>query len=480
MRSIKQSDHRHLYLKISEMMEDQINKELLKIGDKLPSVRVMQKVHGVSVSTILKAYYHLESKGLIEARPQSGYYVRFTPKQFPAQPTKSSTDYKPGGDTAEEIIDEVYQNISDRDRIVFSLGIPSLQLIPVSKLNKAITEATRKLPFGGIGYENVQGNIHLRKQIAKWSLTWEGRLTPDEIVTTTGCMDALSLSLAAITEKGDTIAVESPCFFSILQLAESMGLKVIELPTDPNSGIDIGALQKTITAKKIKAIILMSNFSNPLGSYIPEDNKKEIVELIQFHNIPLIEDDIYGDLYFTKSRPKTCKSFDKSGLVILCSSFSKTLAPGYRVGWVAPGRYLDKVRRLKLYREVSSTTLQQEAIALFLENGRYEHHLRKLRNILHVSSMQYMRTISGFFPKDTRISHPQGGLYLWVECNNKTDTYRLFKRAIKDNISIAPGRMFTLKNQFHNCMRLCYGLPWNERIEEALISLGELVFQSNK
>jgi DNA-binding transcriptional MocR family regulator len=480
MGSIKNSDQNHLYLRLSEMIEDQINKELLKIGDKLPSVRVMRKDHGVSVSTILQAYYHLESKGLIEARPQSGYYVRFTPKQFPAQPTKSQTDFKPGGDSAVEIIDEVYQNISNTDKIVFSLGIPSLQLLPVSKLNKAITEATRRLPFGGIGYENVQGNIRLRNQIAKRSLTWEGNLTSDEIVTSTGCMDALSLALAAITEKGDTIVVESPCFFSILQLAESMGLKVIELPTDPNSGIDIEALHKTVTGKKIRAIILMSNFNNPLGCCIPDDNKKEIVQLIQKHNIPLIEDDIYGDIFFTKSRPKTCKSFDKSGLVLLCSSFSKTLAPGYRVGWVAPGIYIEKIRRLKLYREVSSTTLQQEAIASFLENGRYEHHLRKLRYILHVNCMQYLRTISEFFPKDTRISNPQGGLFLWVEFNKKTDTYHLFKKASVDDISIAPGRMFTLKNQFNNCMRLCYGLPWNERIEEALIRLGEIVFQLKK
>jgi DNA-binding transcriptional MocR family regulator len=455
------------------MIEDQINNDLLKIGDKLPSVRTMKKTYGVSISTIMQAYYHLESKGLVEARPQSGYYVRFSPKNFPAQPTKSNPDYKPGSNSAEEIIDEVYQNISNSERIVFSLGIPSLQLMPVPKLNKTMTEAMRRMSFGGIGYENVQGNFRLRKQIAKWSITWEGRLTPDDIITTTGCMDALSLSLAAITEKGDTVAVESPCFFSILQLAESMSLKVVELPTDPTLGIDIDALRKNITNKKIKAIILMSNFSNPLGCCILDNNKKEIVQLIQNHNIPLIEDDIYGDIFFTKSRPKTCKSFDDSGLVLLCSSFSKTLAPGYRVGWVAPGKYIEKIRRLKLYREVSSATLQQEAVAMFLENGRYEHHLRKLRNILHISSMQYIRTISGFFPKGTRISHPQGGLFLWVELDKKADTFNIYKKAIKDNISISPGRMFTLKDQFHNCMRLCYGLPWNERIEEALIRVGK-------
>jgi len=475
MKYLRTPGQQHLYLKLSGMIEDQINRDLLKIGDKIPSVRIMKKDHGVSTSTVLQAYYHLESKGLIEARPQSGYYVRFSPKQFPSQPTKSKSDYKPGSDPAEEIIDEVYQIMTGGDRIVFSLGVPSLQILPVSKLNKALSEASRKLPFGGTGYENVQGNLRLRNQIAKRSLIWEGRLTAQDIITTAGCMDALSLSLASITEKGDTIVVESPCFFSILQLAVNMGLKVIELPTDPDLGVDLEALQKTINSKKIKAIVLISNFSNPLGTCIPDDHKKEIVRLIQKYNIALIEDDIYGDIYFTKSRPKTCKSFDDSGNIILCSSFSKTLAPGYRVGWVAPGRFFEKINRLKLYREVSTATLLQEAIALFLENGRYEHHLRKLRNVLHINCMQYLRTISGFFPAGIKISHPQGGLFLWVECEKRIDAYKLYKKAVKNNISIAPGRMFTLKNQFNNCMRLSYGLPWNERIEEALIRLGKFI-----
>ncbi len=474
MLSKSKTDHQHLYLKLSDLIESQINKEVLKIGDKLPSVRVMQKEHGVSASTVLQTYYNLESKGLIEAKPQSGYYVRFSPARFPAEPLKSQPECHSEGSTAEEIIDEVYYNISDRERILFSMGLPSPELIPVSKLNKSIVEAVRKLPAGGTGFENVQGNLRLRRQIAKWTMIWGGQISPEEIVTTTGCMDALALSLAAVTERGDSIAVESPCFFSILQLAESMGLKVIELPTDPNTGIDINVLRKTANNRKLATVILMSNFSNPLGCCIPDEQKKDIVALLQNQNIPLIEDDIYGDIYFTKKRPKSCKTFDDSGIVLYCSSFSKTLAPGYRVGWVVPGKFLEKIKRLKLYREVSSATLQQEAIALFLENGRYEHHLRKLRNTLQSNSLQYVRTISEFFPKGTRISRVQGGLFLWVEFNINFDTYQLYKKAMKYNISIAPGRMFTLKNQFHNCMRISYGMPWNEKTEEALKKLGEI------
>ena len=464
----------HKYLKIAKNIEVHINTEVLKIGDKLPSVRIMQKEHGVSVSTILQAYYHLESKGLIEARPQSGYFVSFSPKAFAAEPVKSQPENEAKGQTAEEMIAEVYNDISNEKNINLSLNIPSPELLPVSKLNKAMVEAMRKLPAGGTSYENIQGNMNLRRQIAKRSIIWNGNLTSEDIITTTGCMNAVALSLMAVTERGDTIAVESPCYFGILQLASNLGLKIIELSTHPQTGIDIDGLKKVFTNHKIRTIVLMSNYNNPMGCCIPEANKIEIVRLIQYYGIALIEDDIYGDVYFSESRPKNCKSFDESGLVLWCSSVSKTLAPGYRVGWVAPGKYTEKIKRMKLYFEVSSATLQQEAIAIFLENGRYEHHLRKLRNTLHSNSLQYMRAVSEFFPSGTRVSRPQGGFLLWVEFDKSINTYDLYKKAIKHNISVAPGRMFTINDQYKNCMRLSYGMTWNRKIENSLKLIGKL------
>ena len=468
------SQNNHLYLKIAESIENLINNEVLKIGDKLASVRVMGKEQGVSISTVLQAYYFLESKGLIEVRPQSGYYVRYSPKSFPAEPQKSKPEEQLDSASAEEMISEVYKNLADKEKVIFSVSVPAPELLPLSRLNKAMTEAIRTLPAGGTNYENIQGNERLRRQIAKWSIIWDGRLTDNDIITTTGCMNALALSLMAITEKGDRIIVESPGYFGILQLAENLGLNVIELPTDAITGIDIEVLRKTLRTTKINAILLMSNFNNPLGCCIPDENKREIVKLIQHYGVPLIEDDLYGDVYFGKSRPKTCKTYDDSGLVLWCGSVSKTLAPGYRVGWVAPGKYLDKVLRIKMFHEVSSATLQQEAIASFLENGRYEHHLRKLRNTLHANSLQYIRTISECFPEGTRISRPQGGFLLWVEMPQAVNSYQLFKKALEFNICIAPGRMFTLKNQFHNCMRLSYGMIWNDRVEASLRILGML------
>jgi len=269
--------------------------------------------------------------------------------------------------------------------------------------------------------------------------------------------------------------VESPVYFGILQLAQSLGLNVIELPTHPQTGIEPEALKKALMAKKINACLLVSNFNNPLGSLMPDEHKKEVVKLIQHHGIPLIEDDLYGEVYFGNERPRSCRSFDDSGSVLWCCSVSKTLAPGYRVGWVAPGKFKDKVLRLKLYHSIAGTTITQEVIAGFLETGRYAHHLRGLRHTLQANALRYSRAIAEYFPENTRVSRPQGGFMLWVELDERMDTALLYERAMRQKISIAPGAMFSLQDQYRNCLRLSYGMPWNETIENALRQLGRLI-----
>jgi len=226
---------------------------------------------------------------------------------------------------------------------------------------------------------------------------------------------------------------------------------------------------------KIKTCILISNFNNPLGSCMPETHKKEVVSMLAKYGIPLIEDDLYGDVYFGSNRPKPCKAFDKEGLVLWIGSVSKTLAPGYRVSWIAPGKFKEKIIHQKLIHTVSSTTITQEAIANFLEKGRYENYLRKLRKTLYSNSLHYARAIAEYFPEKTKISNPQGGFMLWVELEEKINTVELYEKAIRQNISIAPGRMSTLQNQFNNCMRLSYGQRWSEHIEDKLKQLGRIV-----
>ena len=465
----------HKYIEVAERIEALIEKQILKVGDRLPSVRALSKEQGISLSTAFQAYYSLEGKGLIEARPQSGYYVKFARNHIHALPKVCDPPDDAIPVSVDEMINDVYMDFN-KDKIVnFSMGAPSIDLLPAAKLNKAVMHALRASKSSCLHYEHVQGNILLRKQIARQAFNWGGTPSEDDIIVTAGAVEALSLCVKAITHPGDAIAIESPTYFAIFQVMESHGLKVVEIPTDPVTGIDLDYLEQAIPRFDIKACLFVNNFNNPLGSCMPDDRKKQLVEMLALKQIPLIEDDIYGELYFGKTRPKTCKTFDKNGLVLHCASFSKSLAPGFRIGWAIPGRFKNKVISLKRMHTVSTNTLTQAAVADFLSNGRFELHLRHLRKALHTQSLRYLQAISEYFPEDIRVTRPQGGFTLWIEMNEKLNAYKLHKRALKHHIGIAPGQIFSSQGRFENCFRISYGEPWREEIGEGLRTLGRLV-----
>lgn len=461
-----------LYTEIANRITSQIKSGVLKAGDKLPSVRKLCQDNQISMNTAKRVFLELESQSLIESKPQSGYFVSKLLSVNLPLPEVSRPSLIANNDEPDELISKVYENMGKKGLTMFSIGIPSGDLLPQAKLKKEIINATRELKEGGTEYEELQGNLKLRRIIALRSLSWGGNFSENDLVTTNGGMNALSFCLMALGKPGDTIAIESPCYPGILQLANGFGLKVLELPTHPTTGIEIEALKKVIPI--INICLLVPNFNTPLGSCMPDENKKEIVRLLSENNIPLIEDDVYGDLYFGTTRPKCCKSFDKEGNVLYCSSISKTLAPGYRVGWIAPGKYKDKILKLKLLHSTSSISLVNEAVANFLKTGRYEKHLQQLRRTLQSNYQNYVQTIAESFPEGTKTSRPQGGLSLWVEFDKNIRTTELYDLAIKQNISIAPGRMFSLQDQFENCMRLCIGLPWSEETQMKLIQVGKL------
>jgi DNA-binding transcriptional MocR family regulator len=464
-----------LYLRIANNLEKRIRNEIWKIGDKLPSLRSLCIEFGVSMNTAVQVYLELEARGLVISKPQSGFFVTSSLKHKMEIPAISRPEPVAHSISNIALIKNVYSSLIDPSVIRLSFGLPNEGLLPVAKLNKELVRAIRSLPGSGTGYEDIHGNFKLRTNIARRSFTWGCNLVMEDIISTSGAMNALFYCLMATTNPGDTIAVESPVYFGTLQLAKTLSLNIIELPTHPLTGIDPNALKKVLT--EIKACLLVSNFNNPLGFCMPDEHKIEVVRMLSEKGIPLIEDDLYGDLYFGTTRPKPCKAFDTEGMVLWCGSVSKTLAPGYRVGWVAPGKYKEQITHLKLTHAISSTTITQEAIANFLENGQYEKHLRNMRRILQSNSLQFIRTIGESFPRNTKVTAPQGGFTLWLELDEKIDTSVLYDKALNNGISIAPGRIFTLQNQFHNCLRLNYGGEWNRDIEKALVKLGQLANQ---
>lgn len=465
----------HIYMQVATGLEKMISEEVLRIGDKLPSVRVLSEEYGISAGTAFQAYYHLEGKGLIESRPKSGYYVRFNNSRFPGLPALKQPDALSHEVSVKEMIASIYSDIASTNVINFALAVPDASLLPSAKLNKSVVYALRSHTDHCLNYEHAQGNVELRKQIAKLAFNWGGKIKPDEVVVTSGCLEAITICLKAVTNYGDTVAVESPTYFGIYQAIESLGLKAVEISSDALTGIDLNCLQTALKKYNVKACVVVPNFSNPLGSCMPDENKKKLVDIISKHNIPLIEDDIYGELYFGKTRPKTCKYFDRKGLVMHCSSLSKSLTPGYRIGWAIPGKYLDQVKQIKRMQNISSPTLTQAAVAHFLQHGRYEYHLKNLRKALHTQCLRYIQAIIKYFPEDTKVSRPQGGFILWLELNKKVNAFKLRTEAMKHGISIVPGKIFFACSGYSNYIRISYGKPWSDDMDYGLMMLGKLV-----
>ena len=257
-------------------------------------------------------------------------------------------------------------------------------------------------------------------------------------------------------------------------------MKACEIPTYPREGICLDELAKSLDRCCIKTCLFSPNFSNPLGSCMPDEKKQRLVALLAERAIPLIEDDIYGDLAFAPTRPKAAKAFDKQGMVLLCSSYSKTLAPGYRVGWAAPGRFQEKVELLKFVNTGATATLPQMAIADFLANGGYEHHLRKIRRCYEHLVQQMSGSVTRHFPAGTKITRPSGGHVLWVELPAGINSLELLDRALACKISIAPGPIFSAKQRFQNFIRLNCGNPWSDAIEGAIVKLGQIMERMRK
>lgn len=462
-----------LYEEVAARIGDMIAKETYRAGERIPSIRALSRQMRVSVNTVMEAYGRLENLGVIEARPQSGYYVCTKPAETPRRVDRAKAgEIAPHSVILGDVALEVMRAIANPALVPLGGGIPNSDLSPVAKLNRMLASESRRFPLQSISYPPPQGHQRLRTQIARRCLTAGCSLTQEEIVITSGCIEALNLALQAVCRPGDTVAIGSPVYPTFLKSIQWMGLKVLEIPSS-GCGMNLEVLDYLIRHNRINACITIANFNNPLGSLMPVDRKRELVALLAKHEIPLIEDDVYGDLAYGDSRPTSTKAFDELGLVLYCSSFSKTLAPGYRVGWIAPGRFRQKVSQLKSLLNIATSSPVQLAMAEFITNGGYDHHLRSLRRIYARQTALVREAVSRHFPTGTRVSRPEGGYILWVEMPEGFNAFRLYEAALREGIGIAPGTIFTLGEGYGNCFRLNAAF-WSEQVEQALETLGGL------
>ena len=462
------------YERLAVELADGIEQGALRPGERLPSVRRLCASHQLSPSTVFQAYALLESRGLVEARPRSGYFVSAErgaqrPPPAVAQPRSQAQPV-----ALSELIFELLGSTRDADVVPLGSAFPAPSLFPFETLARCGARAMRRISPAQITGALTAGDEGLREALRQRYALHGVPLPADELVICNGALEALNLCLQAVTQPGDVVVVESPTFYAALQAIERLNLRALEVATDPAEGVDLAALEALLQRERVAACWFMTSFQNPLGALMPVARKQALVALLARHGVPLIEDDVYGELYAGMRRPPPAKTFDAAGLVLHCSSFSKCLAPGYRVGWAAAGRFAPVVHRLKMMTSLATSLPAQRALAEYLRQGGYDRHLRLLREALAAQQQRAQRQIARFFPAGTRVTQPAGGYFLWLELPPQVDALALHRLALEQGISTAPGAIFSADRRFSHHLRLNVGQPDDIRVDTALRTLGEL------
>lgn len=470
--------HLNLYQRIAEDLATAIANGEHVPGERVPSVRELARRLGVSISTVTQAYGLLVDRGVLEARPQSGYYVGLRARASAPEPSKSRPAVQPMPVSTSALTLEVLAGAGDPGLINLGNAVAAPDLLPTASINRCLMSVIREMPELSAVYDAPFGRPELRAQVVRLAHGAGVRATPEEVLITGGCQEGVTLCLRALARPGDTIAVESPTFFGTLQAIESLGMHALEIPTHPRTGICLDALEQALAQWPIRACVVMPTNANPVGSCMELAERQKLVELLARHEIPLIEDDACGDLGFAPGpRPPACKAWDRDGGVLLCSSFSKTLGPGYRLGWIAAGRFAERVRHLKQMSSFAPAPLQQVAIARFLARGSYDRHIARARAGYAQRSARVAAAVAQHFPAGTRVAQPAGGTVLWVELPDGLDTLTLYRRAHEARISFAPGALFTAQKRYRNALRLYTAPRFDERMDTALRTLGLLAQQ---
>ncbi len=464
------------YIQLADKLEQDIAAGRYRAGDKLPSLRKLHARTGRSISTVNQAYIELENRKLVEVREKSGFYVRAQLHHVLQAPARGNSPVKPHKVAINALAAMHQKSISNTGLIPFGAAIPAPALLPHKQLAACTRTVAAEYQQGNrLGYGHPCGLPELQRQIARHTYYTPLENCEEDIIITNGCMQAIDLCLRTVARPGDIILVESPTFLCYLQLLEDLNMRILEVPVDSRHGIDPEKIQQVLDEHDVRAALFNPNFHNPLGCLMDDANKQKLVQIMNDQGVPIIEDDIYGDLYFGDVRPRTLKSFDRRGMVLYCSSYSKTVCPDLRTGWVIPGIFREKLKRLKFNISIATSQLNQLVIADFLASGKYDRHLRKLRNALRRQTTDTALAISRSFPAGTRISTPQGAYTLWVELPGGIDSIQLWSKAENENISIFPGALCSGTDQYRNYIRISCGFPFTDRLANGITRLGELV-----
>ncbi len=466
-----------LYQRVADALEAQVRTGVYPEGTRIPSIRRLREQQRVSTSTVLEALRLLEDRGVVRARPRSGHYVLAPGRPHGEQLGEPDSSTPPGSPSHVDASLALRLNlgIGNPQEPTLGAAVQGPELMPITALNRLMSQVLRYQPSACHSYDAPPGTPALRRAVARRGVDAGYSVTPDEVVVTSGAKEAVYLSIRAVTRPGDAVAIESPAYYALLEVLASLGLRALEVATHPRQGIDLDHLAAVLATERVAAVAIAANFSNPTGSCMSDDAKRRLVALLEAHDVPLVEDDVYGDLVFEGPRPRAVKAFDRSGLVLYCASYSKTLSPGLRVGWAIPGRYQQELELLKLVMNQATAPAPQLATAAFVESGGFDRHLRRVRGMYREQMERTIDAVTRSFPRETRLTRPAGGHVLWVQLPEGVDAMELYEAAGALGIRIAPGPMFTPRGGYEDFIRLNTGFRWQESTERQIDTLGQLV-----
>ncbi len=473
---IKKDSQNFLYQQVIDLIQVMQSSGTLNPGDKLPSLRKLSNQLGVSIPTVKQAYIELERLGKVEARAKSGYYLKVAGLGI-SSPKRANFVRRPVAVRCQTLVEEAYQAVHSPNCIPLGISHPVMASPPDKTLARIMRRVLNQAGSKAMAYGPMDGYLPLKRLLAQRYLEKGIQASPEDIIITNGAQEALAISLQSVAKAGDIIAVESPTYFGILELIEILDMRALEIPTCAETGICLDDLQQSLDTYSVKACIFSSLINNPLGSCMPESKREQLVEIVESRNIVLIEDDVYGELHFSDEDVLPMQAFSKKGLVITCSSFSKTAAPSYRVGWILSNRYEQKAKSFKRALSCSSSLLNQWVIYEYVRSGDYDRNIKRLRRVLRCNKERMISLIAEYFPDKTRMTNPQGGGVIWLELPSGCDAAELFHLGVKAGISITPGVLFSASGKYKRCARVSYGLPWTQAIEKAIKKLGELSYQ---
>jgi DNA-binding transcriptional MocR family regulator len=460
-----------LYERLARDLEGLIRDGTLRAGARAPSIRALCRERATSPASVVRAYELLEARGFLEARARSGFFVTAPP----APARKTPKTIRPEHVDVSELVFQILEATRQGDCVPLGSAFPSPDLFPLQQLGRHLAYVAQRLDPASTVEHLPPGSPALRAQIAQRYRLMGAQVLPEEIVITAGALEALNLALLVVTAPNDIIAIESPSFYGCLQAIEGAGRRVIEIPTDPQHGVDLTVLERTLSRVPVKACWFMTTFHNPLGATMPAASKERLVGMLAKREIPLIEDNVYAELYFGHERPRITKVWDSRGLVLDCGSFAKSLAPGYRLGWIAAGRFAAAVRNRKITTSLATSVPIQAAISRYLGTGVYDRHLGKLRRTFATQQGLLVASLERYFPTGCTWSRPAGGYQLWVQLPAGASALDLQASALEHDISLAPGPIFSARREFSRAIRLNYGHPWTARTEDAIRTIGELI-----